>query len=190
MSGRLNAMTVAVLVIVSVCSGLASIAKASRLASPSTVYRTLSARSLWKANLPHGFGLAKTSSERLRDKGLVGDIAVQLKGPWAGQGFGFIVTDSTRYAQVGLHGLLKGNHAKPSTDGRPGTGEWQATERGPSSACDSPKVRCYEAASAVRVDETIVTAVIGASKPIDPTAKRQVAELLTFAIAALHRAGG
>jgi len=136
------------------------------------------------------FGLAKTNSERLADKGFVGDVAVQLKGPWAGQGFGFIVTDSSTYARAGLRALIKANDAKLAVDGPPGTYEWQATERGPSSACDSPKIRCYEAARALAVNQTIVTAVIGSAKPITAVAHRQVVGLLTYAVSALHRAAG
>jgi hypothetical protein len=160
-----------------------------RSGSPVAVYTTLAQKSYWERNLPRGFGLAATQSERLTSQGMTGDVAVSLKGSWAGQGFGFVITNSVAYARAGLRGVIRANDAK-LVPGTPATYEWRAVERGPSSACDSAKIRCYEYARVVRVGNTLVTAVVGASRPIDSTAKRQVVALLAFAVPALHRAGG
>jgi hypothetical protein len=192
--GRRSALRLLLLAVVAsaiVCAeaDLARSAASIRSASPSAVYTALAKKSFWEQNLPPGFRLATTQSERLTSKGMTGDVAVSLKGSWAGQGFGFVVTNSVPYARAGLSGVIQANHAK-LVPGTPGTYEWQAVERGPSSACDSPKIRCNEYARVVRVRNTLVTAVVGASRPIDLAARRQVAALLAFAVPALHRAGG
>lgn len=179
MRGWLLAATLALAGVLGVCNASGASSRASAR-SPSAIVNALLATGQWKT-LPSGFHFSRLESDR-PGNGIAGEVAIEMSGPYAGQGIGYTVATSVGGAALGFSALRKGNHAVLVKGDPTGTIGWTETDTGSSSACESSKLRCHETARSIQVGPAIVLVVVGSSKANDSTAVRGVEALLAFAI--------
>ena len=158
--------------------------------SPAALFRALGARATWSSGLPAHFSVARLVTYPSTDPSFVGQDYLYLAGPLAGQGLGFIVTDSSDVASTDMLGIIRDRAAKRRADEPPGSFWWTEVDQGATSACDSPAITCHETNLVIRIRNVIIVATIGSARRGSALAARDLRALLVAGTARLHALGG